>query len=237
MKAFFFFFFFFFCFCSSLLVAITANGASGLDRYQIIIDKAPFGKAPAIVVKPPEPKPVVTGPSWVEAYRMTMLMEDNQGRPRIGLLEINENKSFTLRLDRPFEGISLKSVNYKDDSAVIVRNGDEKTIKIQIVSGTPAAAPTSPRPTPSFMRSKYVSSRKPQAPPKPPVVVKEPKYSGEELEQHLRDYQMEVLRKGLPPLPVALTPAMDNQLVEEGVLQPQEGQEGLAPPGGLPSPE
>jgi hypothetical protein len=54
---------------------------------------------------------------------------------------------------------------------------------------------------------------------KPPP---KPKYTGEELEKHLQDYQMDVIRQGLPPLPVPLTEAMDNALVEEGVLPPME---------------
>ncbi|HPG01029.1 MAG TPA: hypothetical protein PLE77_13295, partial [Kiritimatiellia bacterium] len=48
----------------------------------------------------------------------------------------------------------------------------------------------------------------------------QPKYTGEELERHLQEYQMEVIRQGLPPLPIPLTPEMDNQLVNEGVLPP-----------------
>jgi len=33
---------------------------------------------------------------------------------------------------------------------------------------------------------------------------------------------MEVIRQGLPPLPIPLTPEMDAQLVSEGVLPPME---------------
>jgi len=46
------------------------------------------------------------------------------------------------------------------------------------------------------------------------------KPTGEELEKHLRDYQMDVIRKGLTPLPIPLTQEMDDQLVKEGVLPP-----------------
>ena len=47
-------------------------------------------------------------------------------------------------------------------------------------------------------------------------------YTGEELEKHLNEYQMDVIRQGLPPLPIPLTPEMDQQLVNEGVLPPQQ---------------
>jgi len=42
----------------------------------------------------------------------------------------------------------------------------------------------------------------------------------EELEKHLQEYQVERIRKGLPPLPVPLTKEMDDQLVKDGVLPP-----------------
>jgi hypothetical protein len=44
-----------------------------------------------------------------------------------------------------------------------------------------------------------------------------------QVQQSLREYQMEVLRQGMPPLPVQLTPEQDDQLVQEGVLPPLEG--------------
>lgn len=46
--------------------------------------------------------------------------------------------------------------------------------------------------------------------------------SGEALEKHLQEYQMQLIRQGQPPLPIPLTPDMDNQLVNEGILPPQE---------------
>ena len=58
-----------------------------------------------------------------------------------------------------------------------------------------------------------------------PVEVPKPIYTGEELEKHLQDYQMEVIRQGLPPLPVQLTPDRDAQLVSEGFL-PELDEEG-----------
>jgi hypothetical protein len=214
-----------------LPMLVLGAAPSSFDRYQVIIDKAPFGTPPA-PVKPPEIRPPATGPSWVESYRMTMLMEDNQGRPRIGLMQLKEKKNFTLRPDQDIDGIVLISVNYEEESAVIARNGDEKTIKMQttaLVTATKSRGSIG-RPSSSSTRSKYLARKTEHKPPAKPTVMKQSKYTGAELEKHLRAYQMEVLRKGLPPLPVPLTPEMDNQLVGEGVLPPQAGQENLAPP-------
>ena len=57
--------------------------------------------------------------------------------------------------------------------------------------------------------------------------VQQPLLTGEELEKHLQDYQMEVIRQGMPPLPVQLSPDRDAQLVAEGFLPPvdEEGYE------------
>ena len=48
---------------------------------------------------------------------------------------------------------------------------------------------------------------------------------------------MEVIRQGLPPLPVELTKAQDDQLVREGYLPPMEGQQNLNQPdaGAMPA--
>ena len=63
-----------------------------------------------------------------------------------------------------------------------------------------------------------------------PIEVPKPTYTGEALEKHLQEYQMEILRGGtMPPLPVQLSPENDAKLVEEGVLPPvdEEGYEVL----------
>jgi hypothetical protein len=51
-----------------------------------------------------------------------------------------------------------------------------------------------------------------------------PTLTGEALQNHLEQYQMDLIRAGGekgPPLPMELTPEMDDQLVKEGVLPPQ----------------
>ena len=71
----------------------------------------------------------------------------------------------------------------------------------------------------SYAERRATRMQQRQEPPPPPL---QPKYTGEALEKHLKEYQMQVIREGLPPLPIPLTPEMDNQLVSEGVLPPQQ---------------
>jgi hypothetical protein len=51
---------------------------------------------------------------------------------------------------------------------------------------------------------------------------KKPILSGKEYDDHIRQYNLEQIRKGGIPLPIALTPEEDAQLVQEGVLPPAE---------------
>ena len=49
----------------------------------------------------------------------------------------------------------------------------------------------------------------------------------EEVRENLREYQMAVIRAGMPPLPIPLTAEMDDKLVEEGILPPAETNKSL----------
>jgi hypothetical protein len=42
------------------------------------------------------------------------------------------------------------------------------------------------------------------------------------MEHQLQEYQMQAIREGREPLPIPLTPEIDQQLVNEGVLPPAE---------------
>jgi hypothetical protein len=64
-------------------------------------------------------------------------------------------------------------------------------------------------------------ARRAMAPPPAPAQPDKPRLTGEALKEHLKNYQMDLIRAGGkkgPPLPMALTPEMDAKLVEEGVL-------------------
>ncbi|MEM7395303.1 MAG: hypothetical protein AAF492_23470, partial [Verrucomicrobiota bacterium] len=89
----------------------------------------------------------------------------------------------------------------------------------QAIDPNASRAPRAPK-KPTFAKSftpKVTRSSRKSSVRKLPT----PKYTGEELKKHLQDYNMQVIRQGLPPLPIALTPDQDSQLVDEGVLPPQ----------------
>lgn len=78
-----------------------------------------------------------------------------------------------------------------------------------------------------------------QGRPSPQSTDTAPQMSGDKLSRHLQDFKMEVIRQGLPPLAIPLTPEQDQQLVEAGVLPSMDeipAKEGLAPSDPLPEP-
>lgn len=213
---------------SGLLYALLAGFATAqpfadFERYQVILNRKPFGVAP-----PPPPVVPTISPeqSFARTIRMSALLELEDGSIRVGLIDSQGNKSFFLGVGEMEDGIELVSASYKDEEAII-RKGSEMAV-IKLASGT--IQPLSPAEQKarldsaqaqrvSYAQRRQERERQRQQPPPPPP---KPIYTGAELEKHLQEYQMEVIRQGLPPLPIPLTPEMDAQLVAEGILPPLE---------------
>ncbi len=197
--------------------------APGFERYQVILDRKPFGDPP------PEPEapraPVVTSPqqSFARTIRLSAIYEIQDGEIRVGLIDAsNNNESFFLSVGESHRDIELVSASFEEEEAVLRRGSEMAIIKLadgQIEAITQqqhqerVAARQSSYEERRRARREAMERRRAEPPP-------EPRLTGEELEVHLRDYQMEVIRQGLPPLPIPLTPEMDAQLVEEGILEP-----------------
>ena len=207
----------------SAAVACLASPTPDFEKYRVIIDRKPFGNPPKI-----EAPPVTISPneSFARTIRLCGLVEvDDQ--IKVGLIDTQSNKNFSLGVGDIEEGIELVSADYDSEEAVLRKGPEMAVIKLQsgeIQPLTPAEqqarmnAPSKP----SSRRMSYAErrlARQQQRQQEPPP---QPKYTGEELEKHLQDYQMDVIRQGLPPLPIPLTPEMDQQLVNEGVLPPME---------------
>ena len=204
-------------FCAAAAFSDTPD----FSRYQVILDRKPFGVAPPAE----ETAPVITAEnSFAKTIRMCALLEDDNGI-RIGLIDQSNNKNFFLSIGQTEEGVELVSASYEDEEAVIRKGAEMAVIKLQsgeIQPLTPAEqqarlnAPQGRRPSYAERRQMRQQQRAAAEPPPKPL------YTGAELEKHLNEYQMEVIRQGLPPLPIPITPEMDQQLVNEGVLPPMQ---------------
>ncbi len=217
------------------------------ERYQVILDRKPFGE-------PPPPAPVVEPPrnpqeSFARDLRISMFSDDDADGLRVGIVNDRTQEYFDLGLGEEESGIKLEAADEKQQTAVVSQNGQFDTITMDRGANTPLASsqwqpgqaipaggaggpPSAGQPSGGQLsyaeRRKAREERRRQMLAQPPP---DPQYTGEELERHLQDYQMEVIRQGLPPLPIPLTEEMDEQLVNEGILPPREDE----PPAELPA--
>ena len=153
-----------------------------------------------------------------------MIIETDDGDMRVGFVDNRSGRSYMLIAGEAQDGIELVSASFEEEEAVL-RNGEEMAL-LKLASGEfQEIAPAeqqgrieAARNRPSYAERRRQRMEQAQEEQKPI----EPKYTGEELTKHLYEYQMEVIRQGLPPLPIPLTPEQDDQLVAEGYLPPAQ---------------
>lgn len=203
-----------------IAAAVTATAAvAPFERYQSIIDRKPFGEPPPEPQQPTQPKP--PGESFAKYLRMCSMIEQEDGSIKVGFVNQKTKKSFSLFVGSAYEGIELVEADYQLEEAVL-RQGEEMAL---VKMNDPAVQrmeqkaevknAASSRPSYAARRAARIQRAKRQPPP-------EPKFTGEELEKHLQEYNVKAIREGLPALPIPLTPEQDEQLVKEGVLPPME---------------
>ncbi len=204
------------------LSTIAMADQPSFDRYRVIIDRKPFGS----LAPPPTPTaPPAEQVSFAQGLRLSMIIEPDDGPKKIGFVDGRTNKSYTLAEGESEDGIEIVSADFENEEAVLRQGSEMALIKLssgEVKTITPEQQQAmQQQPPPQQQRPSYVERRRMrQQQPEPPPEPIKPVYSGAELQKHLYDYQMEVIRQGLPPLPIPLTPEQDAQLVKEGVLPP-----------------
>lgn len=208
-------------------------GVRPLTDYQVILDRKPFGTPPET---PPEPERVIpVGESFAASLQLSGIYELEDGNLRVAITDKKDNSYFTLVLGgEPERGIELLDVDYDQEKAVLQKDGQAVELSMNDVSGSEVIPPSEMQERKKQAEERRLSyaerRRLRMLERQKPVEVPKPIYTGEALEKHLQEYQMEILRdESLPPLPVQLTPENDAKLVEEGVLPPvdEEGYEVL----------
>ncbi len=200
--------------CSALSLSADEDGFA---RYQIIIDKRPFGE------EPPETETVQISlnESFAKNLRLSMLYEGPGGDLRAGIIDASRNKSYILKVGEIEDSIELVEADINASEAML-RKGNEVALFKLKTDDKPTLLSKKQQSTRQnsyaerrrALLNKVAAQKKKEAP-------KVPKFTGEALRKHLEEVQMDAIRKGLPPLPMELTPEMDAQLVSEGVLDPQ----------------
>ena len=224
------------------MLSVTATAvASRTDfgRFAIILERQPFGSPPPVVVAPPAPTPVQPATpgkdAFINALRMCAITENSAGT-RVGLIDIRSKpqKSYFLYVGDQEDGIELVEADYLAEKALLRKGAEQYWISMGSASATGTGtsggstgatlASVSPRenqPTKRMSYAERLRQRRDAESLSIKRLQERPKLTTEELEVKLKEYQMEVIRKGQPPLPIPLTQEMDDQLVAEGVLPPQ----------------
>ena len=215
-----------------VFITSTFADVEKVGKYQIIIDRQPFGKE--LISPEPSVSSIKDGATALAAakaaekeLRLCFIFETTQGMIRAGfqnkIVKKGEPKSIMLGVGDSFKGMKLVDVNIQESTATLDRNG----VMIMFSLNKPAEN--------SLVNLKTSSTRKFNSGFREPnrntkVITKEKEVKltaqqqeqrKQEIQESLRQYQMDVIRAGLPPLPVPLTKQMDDQLVSEGVLPPQ----------------
>jgi len=197
------------------------------ERYDVILDRSPFGSDPLSTVSTPDTSAQqrAAAAALEKTCRLSFLLESEAGEIRAGFQNLKPQKgdpsSSVIRIGESFMGMKLKSIDMGNSEATLEHNG--KPITFQL-SRAPDQAKPAPQTTSSSSR-RFGGGFRPQTPAPPPapkLSPEEQKKRREEIRKNLQDYQMHVIREGMPPLPVPLTKEMDDQLVAEGVLPPTE---------------
>ena len=112
--------------------------SEGFDRYQVILDRKPFGEPP-----PPPEVPVEIPeeePPWAKVYRLCSVYEADDGGIQVAVLDTKTNKPIMLTLgEEPVQGITLISANIGEEEATLTKDGLQVTMKLE-TSRRPAPA-------------------------------------------------------------------------------------------------
>ncbi len=204
---------------SLCFAAFSVAAQETFDRYQIIIDRQPFGNEP---LDPNAAQIVPADQSFARNLRLSMLFEGIDGNMRVGIIDNAGKENYILCVGEPKNGIELIEADIHASEAMLQKGNEVVLFKLESdkskksSKSKPAKRKYSYAERRRTLLKKIKDRRKKKA--KPPT---KPKLSGKALKKHLEEVQMDAIRTGKPPLPLPLTPEMDAQLVQEGILPPQ----------------
>ncbi len=201
------------------------------DRYKVILDRAPFGSDPLQLSAEEQQsaKEAAAAEAAAKELRLCFLLKSESGEIRAGFQNKkagpNDPKSIILRVGESYLGMRLLDVDLAESKATLQRDG----VPVVFELTKPVAAPTKKKatkkaPPPRKFGGGFRRKTPPKKVEKPRLSPEEQRRRREEVRAHLQEYQMEVIRSGMPPLPIPLTKEMDDELVAEGVLPPMDDQ-------------
>ncbi len=215
---------------TALMMACSVSAmAYTMNRYDVIIDRKPFG-VPPVIVKPTPPKPPEIDEKTV---RLCSIVDVEGAGIKVGFVNLKTKKAFSLLVGEKNEGtgIELVSADYAAKEATLRKNDELVLVKMSSGQFTQLDAVQEENNSQrSNRRMGYLERKKAREEQRNKIAqpVESKFKTREELTQHLQDYNMGLIRAQAsgedapPPLPIPLTPEQDEQLVQEGVLPPLE---------------
>ena len=206
----------------------SASAVVEFSRYEVILERMPFGEPPAEPEPPPGPPPAPPPPPFERSFarniRLCFLREHGKSI-RVGFLDVGTKpqKNYLLNVgETSDDGIEVKDADFEEEKVLLAKEDQEYWVSMTGKAGSQAGGRSVA--VPKSVRSRRTSGRRTSRSlnlaerirrRRETVrhrVVKPPKLSGEALK----------IREGKPALPIPLTKEQDAQLVKEGVLPPSE---------------
>jgi len=224
--------------CLVAFMAIDIDAApdmSDFARYQVILQRRPFGAPPVVSTIAPPPPPVNLVYPFKD-YRLVAITRGDSGEISVGIVDISAQpvQSIFLSPGQSDFGLTLVDADFELEGALIRKGIDEKWLYLggSALGGGPTSTGSAPESSVGASRDtkgvpSYIERMRARRAAVRTTVVEPPRLSGDELNKHLQEYNMELIRKsangegGAPPLPIQLTPEQDKQLVAEGILPAQ----------------
>lgn len=219
------------------------------ERYELIVARSPFGAEESVVApEAGEGQAEIAASAASKELRLCFLLESRTGEIRAGFQNLkprpNEPGNVILMQGESFRSMKLVEIDLAESRATFENSGKrvvlELTKPVQVAKRTPPPNANAARAVPQPVQQqdqteqrRFGGGFRRREPPaetapaveQPALTPEEEQARREEVRRNLQEYQMEVIRQGMPPLPIPLTPEQDDQLVAEGVLPPlEEGQ-------------
>ena len=221
---------------SSVACGVNAAGVD-FSRYSLILDRRPFAAADLVDESANQVVTLEAPPAFVKDLRMCAITESPAGI-RVGFVNISAKppQPYYLYVGDSEDGIELIEADYERECALLRKGSEQFWLPMggegagsgaprlsAGVPGPPARGLPAPAPPRVSTGEKdgnisYAERRRRRLAEMRERAAASRELSEEEVEKRLRDYQMDLIRKGMTPLPIQLTPEMDAQLVKEGVL-------------------
>ncbi|TAN38586.1 MAG: hypothetical protein EPN23_02160 [Verrucomicrobia bacterium] len=191
---------------------LMAAHAAEWERYQVILDRHPFGALTA--------KDATVTPDYAKSLRLSAIWTVH-GQLRAGFEDAAVKRDFVLACgEKSEDGLELVEVRYADE-AVVVRKGTETTV-LHMQAGASTNTPLNIAPPPGSpaaltinpWREFYERYRSRRREERSNQVMQITAPDGGPVPQ------MQMNGAVAPPMPTAITPEMESQLQTQGVIPP-----------------